>query len=92
MPFSLRLDPDTEALIRQLSVDTGRSRSAVVREAVAQYFASRESDARAATSAYDRLKPFVGVVNTGGANLSTGTHEKYREQLLRKHRRAKRPR
>ncbi|MSO82486.1 MAG: CopG family transcriptional regulator [Acidobacteria bacterium] len=35
MPFSLRLDPDTEAKIRKLTAATGRSKSEVVREAVA---------------------------------------------------------
>ena len=91
MPFSLRLDPDTEARIRRLSADTGRSRSAVVREAVAQYSAMREADARRPDSAYERLKPFIGVVSTGGRNLSTDTHAKYRALLQHKHR-AKRPR
>lgn len=86
MPFSLRLDRDTETRIRRLSTDTGQSRSAVVREAVAQYSAMRDADARTANSAYDRLKPFVGIVTTGGANLSTDTHAKYRALLQRKHR------
>jgi predicted transcriptional regulator len=43
MPFSLRLDPDTEARIRRLADDTGQSRSAAVREAVARYAAERPS-------------------------------------------------
>ena len=90
MPFSLRLDPDTEARIRRLSADTGQSRSAVVREAIVQYSSMRESDARTSDSAFDRLKPFVGIVSTGGRDLSTGTHAKYRDLLRRKH--AKRPR
>lgn len=91
MPFSLRLDPDTEARIRRLSADTGHTRSAVVREAVAQYSAMREADAHAPDSAYEKLKPFVGIVGTGGRDLSTDTHAKYRALLQRKHR-AKRPR
>ena len=37
MPFSLRLDPETEAKIRKLTLATGRTKSQVVREAVAQY-------------------------------------------------------
>ncbi len=90
MPFSLRLDPETEATIRKLTVATGRSRSAVIREAVARYAA--EGDARAAErSPFDRLEPFVGVVSTGGANYSIDTHAKYRALLGRK-RRARRPR
>ena len=90
MPFSLRLDPDTEARIRRLSASTGRSKSDVVREAVAHYAADHASP-KAGQSAYDRLKPYIGSVNSGGANLSTNTHAKFRELLLRKHR-ARHPR
>jgi hypothetical protein len=90
MPFSLRLDPDTEATIRKLAAATGRSRSAVIREAVARYAA--EGDAGAADRApFERLEPFVGVVRTGGADYSVDTHAKYRVLLGRK-RRARRPR
>lgn len=91
MPFSLRLDRDTEAMIRRLSGETGQSKSAVVREAIAEYIATRESRPASAVSALDRLKSFVGIVASGGANYSVHTHAKYREQLRRKHR-AGRPR
>jgi hypothetical protein len=37
MPFSLRLDSSTEGKIRRIARTTGLSKSAVVREAVAQY-------------------------------------------------------
>ena len=86
MPFSLRLDPDTEAKIRHLSAELGRSRSEVVREAVARYARARESAAVAGPSSFDRLKPFAGIVHTGGANYSSNTHAKYRALLRRKHR------
>ena len=85
MPFSLRLDPETEAKIRSLTAATGRSKSEVVREAVAQYAPDRDAAVPGA-SAFDRLKPFIGVVATGGANSSTETHTKYRELLRRTHR------
>ena len=90
MPFSLRLDTDTEARIRRLSAETGHSRSAVVREAVAHYSAAQESDTSAGGSAFDRLKAY-GAVNSGGANYSVDTHKKYRDALRQKHR-AKRSR
>ena len=85
MPFSIRLDPNTEARIRRLSAATGRSKSAVVREAVAQYAHDRKSAPAPGESALDRLKPFVGIVQTGGANYSRETHAKYRA-LVRQHR------
>lgn len=90
MPFSLRLDPDTEARIRQLSAETGQSRSAVVREAVAEFAARRDTDTPAPT-AYDRLKPYIGRIRSGGANFSVDTHKKYLESLQQKYR-AKRSR
>ena len=91
MPFSLRLDPNTEAKIRKLTTATGRSKAQVVREAVAQYASDRDTAPTPGDSAFDRLKPFIGVISTGGANYSTKTHAKYRELLRRKHR-ARRPR
>jgi predicted DNA-binding protein len=86
MPFSLRLDFDTEAKIRRLTAMTGRSKSEVVREAVAHYSPGGEAGAAPAESAFDRLKPFIGTVRTGGANFSFETHAKYRVALQRKHR------
>jgi Arc/MetJ-type ribon-helix-helix transcriptional regulator len=88
MPFSFRLDPETEAKIRRLTATTGRSKSEVVREAVAQYAPDAGT---AGESAYDRLKPFVGVIGTGGAQYSGDTHAQYRALLQRK-RRARRAR
>jgi hypothetical protein len=83
MPFSLRLDPDTDAKIRRLAAATGRSKSDVVREAVAQYAPDRDAVPGPGESAFDRLKPFAGVVSTGGAHYSKDTHRKYRDLLRR---------
>lgn len=84
MPFSLRLDQDTEARIRRLSARTGRSKAQVVREAVAQYEPDGEAIPPPGESTFDRVKTYVGVVRTGGANYSTATHAKYRALLRRK--------
>ena len=84
MAFSLRLDEKTEAAIRRLARETGRSRSAVVRDAMSQYIGmAREVDF--ARTALDRLRPFVGVTSTG-RNLSRAAHEKFKAALVRKHR------
>ena len=86
MPFSLRLDPETEAKIRRLSATTARSKSQVVREAIAQYEAYGHPSTGAQASAFDRLKPFIGTISTGGANYSKDTHRKYRDVIKRKQR------
>ena len=85
MPFSFRLDPETEARIRRLAKTTGRSRSAVVRDAMAQYVAATVAEAKFDRTVLDRVRPFVGVISTG-QELSTDTHLKYRRALERKHR------
>ena len=86
MPFSLRLDPETEAKIRALSTRTGRSKSSVVREAVAEYAVDRREVAGVDNPFFRRLSPFIGAVATGGRDDSTDTHAKYRVRLLKKHR------
>jgi hypothetical protein len=93
MPFSLRLDPATEARIRQLASKTGWSKASVVREAVAQYGvdAPGAPASPGGPSAFDRLRPYLGVVDTGGAQLSRDTHAKY-HALLRRTTRARRSR
>ena len=94
MPFSFRPDPETEALIRRVAARTGWSKSQVVREAVAQYGRDAQSTSGPETeapSAFDRLRPYLGVINTGGAQYSDNTHAKYRALVERK-RRQRRPR
>ena len=83
MPFSLRLDPETESLLRRLAKAQGRSKSAVVREAV-EHYGKRDTPAEdEARTALDVVRPFVGIVATGG-QLSEDTHLKYRTLLRRK--------
>ena len=83
MPFSLRLDPETEALLRRLAKAQGRSKSAVVREAVEQYGRRDTPEGDDARTALDVVGPFIGVVATGGQR-SEDTHTKYRTLLRRK--------
>jgi hypothetical protein len=86
LPFSIRLDPETEAIIRRLSAGTARSKSQVVREAVAHYAAERHMAIAAEQSTFARLKPFLGTISTGGANYSKDTHRRYRDLITLKHR------
>lgn len=88
MPFSFRLDRETAAQIRRLAARTGWSRSQVVREAVATYRVGDTDDGvRGSTpSAFERLKAYVGAVDSGGAHYSRNTHAKFRKLLERKHR------
>ena len=85
MPFSLRLDPETEGRIRRLAASTGRSKSAVVRDAMARYVSAEVHEAGFRRTMLDRLRPFVGVVSSD-RHYSVDTHHKYRLALSKKHR------
>ena len=94
MPFSFRPDPETEAMIRRIAARRGWSKSQVVREAVAQYGrvpAPEDADRGEEPTALARLRPYLGVIDSGGAQLSRSTHAKYRA-LLRRKARARRAR
>ncbi len=89
MPFSVRLDRQTEVTIERLARSSGKTRSAVVREAVARY----ASAADAATTGYERLEPLIGVIRSGRSNLSQHTGRKFTELLqARRAERARRSR
>ena len=91
MAFSLRLDPETERMIRQYADATGRTKGAVVREALELFIAAEAQQAKFTRTTLERLRPYVGSISSGGAQLSTNTHAKYREALTGKSR-ARRPR
>ena len=73
MPMSVRLDPETEALLRRMAKAAGRSRSWVVREAVTAYAAAGLRRRKPA----DALAPFIGAGATGRTDLSDDTGQRY---------------
>jgi hypothetical protein len=85
MPTSVRLDPETEALLRRLAKAAGKSRSRVVREAVAVYAAAGRTRRKPA----DVLAPFIGAGATGRTDLSEDTGQRYRDLLFAKSRRGR---
>jgi predicted transcriptional regulator len=81
MPFSVRFDPETEALIERLARTRGQTRSSVVREAVARYAAEEDDQ----TTLYDRIKPYIGTIRSGRSDLSQHTGRKVAELLRKRH-------
>jgi predicted transcriptional regulator len=80
MPMSVRLDRETEARIRRMARLAGRSKSWVVREAVAAYSVS----ASATRTPYEALARFVGAGETGETDLSDRTGERFAELAAKK--------
>ena len=87
MPFSVRLDLETERLIARLARERGLSRSHVVREAVAVYGAAADEGA----SVHERFKRAIGMVDSGGRQLSTQSGRKVKA-ILEAKRRGENPR
>lgn len=86
MPISVRLDDRTERVVRRLARQTGRTRSDVIRQAIA-VLERQEATASAATpTAHERMAHLIGGVGSGGARLSEETGEKFRKLLEVKHR------
>ncbi|MEO8078656.1 MAG: ribbon-helix-helix protein, CopG family [Acidobacteriota bacterium] len=73
MPMSVRLDPETEALLQRMARCAGRSKSWVVREAVTAYAAA----APVTRSPREALGPFIGVGGSGRTDLSERTGQRF---------------
>lgn len=77
---TIRLDAKTEVALKRLSKRRGQTRTEVVREAVARLAEEEKS----VLSAFDRLRPFIGVIEGGDPNLSKETGKRVRELLEKK--------
>ena len=84
---TVRLDTDLEATLERLAKQRGQTKSDVIRDAI-EHLARKPETGEA--SALETLRPFVGVADSGGRQLSRRTGERFRE-LLEERRRAGRP-
>ncbi len=78
---TVRLDTPTEAILRRLASRRGQTKSDVIRDAIARLAAEDEE-----LSAYDKLRPFIGVVDTGGHQLSRDTGRRLKDLLAERQR------
>jgi hypothetical protein len=79
---TLRLDVRTEVALKRLSVRRGQTQTEVIRDAIARLAEEENSG----PSAFDRLRPFIGVIEGGDPNLSRDTGKRLRELLETKQR------
>jgi predicted DNA-binding protein len=70
--MSLRLDAQTVSAIDRISARTGKSKSDIVREAIADFVAKNEESSRGERP-YDKVAHLIGSVDSGGMQLSTNT-------------------
>lgn len=83
---TVRLDVPTETALKRLAARRGQTQSEVIRDAILR-LAEEEAEP---LSAYDQLRPFIGIIDSGGQQLSTDTGKRLRT-LLEERRNARRP-
>lgn len=86
MPTSVRLDPETEALLKRLARSSGRTKSEVIREALHR-MSGEERGAVQAGSLYHMISDLIGIAEDGPEDLARQHKKRYREKLRRKHNR-----
>ncbi len=86
MPTSVRLDPETEALLKRLARSSGRTKSEVIREALHR-MSDEARGAAEAGSLYHAISDLVGIAEGGPKDLARHHKKRYREKLRRKHNR-----
>jgi predicted transcriptional regulator len=87
MTITVRIDPDTEKLLNKLARSKRTNKSSIVREAI--HMLSESHRAERSGTVYDRLKDLIGVIDTGGLNLSQDSHAKASLLIKKKHGRSR---
>jgi predicted DNA-binding protein len=74
---TVRLDAKTEAALKRLTARRGQTKSEVIRDAIA-HLSDEEKDQ---PSAFERLQPYIGVIEGDDPKLSEDTGRRFRELL-----------
>jgi predicted transcriptional regulator len=90
MATTVRLDAETEELIRRLLRRRATTKSEIIRKAIRQ-LASRELRVEHTTRPHDAVKRLIGSVDSGGMRLAKDTGQQL-AALLAERTRAHRPR
>lgn len=83
MPTSVRLDPETESLLKRLARTSGRTKSEVIREAL-QRMAAGTGEVAEPETAYHAIEDLVGIGEDGPEDLSAEHKARFRDKLRRR--------
>jgi len=83
MPLSVRLDARTESLVGRLARKRRQTKSEVIRDAIGA-LAKQEEQGAGRKRPYDLVAHLIGCVDSGGANLSQNTGERFAKLLREK--------
>ncbi len=82
MPTSVRLDPKTGALLSRLARAHGRSKSQIIREAIARL--ARDESPRGQPRPYELMADLIGIAHGGPSDLARRSSEVFKEILQTK--------
>jgi hypothetical protein len=80
MPTTVRLDPETESMIKRLARKTGRTKSQVIRDAI-RVLAKTEDGGKTMGGPYEAFSHVIGCARGGPPDLSERTGEKFTKLL-----------
>ncbi len=80
MPTSVRLDTETETLLRRLARKSGRTKSDILREAVVRLAEEQEASS-SADSPYALISDLVGIAQGGPPDMARRHKQAFREVL-----------
>ena len=80
--LSIRLDGETASMVDRVAARTGKTKSKILREAIAEYIGAADEGSDAERP-YDKIMHLIGSWDSGGQQLSTRTGEKFAEALKR---------
>ncbi len=84
MPTTVRLDAATLRLMGRLARRTGRTKSQLIRDAI-QRLGESEGPERPVQTVYDAMEHSIGCWDSGGAQLSDATGQKFKALLRARH-------
>jgi Arc/MetJ-type ribon-helix-helix transcriptional regulator len=74
---TVRLDIKTEVALKRLTARRGQTKSEVIRDAVGHLVEEEDKQ----TSAYEKVQPFIGIIEGGDPRLSENTGKRFLELL-----------
>ncbi|HEV2356395.1 MAG TPA: ribbon-helix-helix protein, CopG family [bacterium] len=83
MPTTVRLDPETEAIVQRLARKTGRTKSSVIREAILR-LSEDHAEPNPGSTLYDRMADLIGIGHGGPPDLASRSEEILRGLFARR--------
>ncbi len=80
MVVTIRLNAKSERLVRQIARTRGKTKSAVIREALDALF-EREASSTSSRRPFDALAHLIGCARGGPRDLSTRSGERFKQLL-----------